>query len=136
VPAGLSDPAELPDDAYPLVLVTGRQLEHWHTGTMTRRAAVLDALEPAPAASLAPAELGRLGLRAGERVRVATRRGAVELALRAEPGLPEGIVFIPFAYREAAANLLTHPALDPFGKIPGFKYCAARIEPLPALAAD
>jgi formate dehydrogenase major subunit len=128
VPAGLSDPAELPDARYPLVLITGRQLEHWHTGTMTRRAAVLDALEPLPSASLAPAELRRRGLSPGERVRVATRRGTIELPVRAEPGLPEGLVFIPFAYREAAANLLTHPALDPFGKIPGFKYCAARIE--------
>ena len=95
---------------------------------MTRRTGVLDQLEPEPTASLAPAELRRLGLAAGERLRVATRRGAVELWARADPGLPEGVVFIPFAYREAAANLLTHPQLDPHGKIPGFKYCAARVE--------
>jgi formate dehydrogenase major subunit len=136
VPAGLSDPAELPDDEYPFVLSTGRQLEHWHTGTMTRRTGVLDALEPAPSLSLAPATLRRLGVQAGERVRVTTRRGAIMLTVRVDAGLPEGLAFMPFAYREAAANLLTHPALDPIGKIPGFKYCAARIERAEAMAAD
>jgi formate dehydrogenase major subunit len=132
VPAGLSDPAELPDADYPFVLTTGRQLEHWHTGTMTRRADVLDALEPAPSLSLAPAALRRLGLSAGERVRVTTRRGVIVLPVRVDAGLPDGLAFMPFAYREAAANLLTHPALDPIGKIPGFKHCAARIERLAA----
>jgi formate dehydrogenase major subunit len=136
VPAGLSDPAELPDAEYPFVLTTGRQLEHWHTGTMTRRAEVLDALEPAPSLSLAPADLRRLGLRAGERVRVTTRRGEIVLPARVDAGLPEGLAFVPFAYREAAANLLTHPALDPIGKIPGFKYCAARIDRVEAMTAD
>ncbi|MDN3566413.1 formate dehydrogenase subunit alpha [Paeniroseomonas aquatica] len=128
VPAGLVDPAEMPDAAYPFVLTTGRQLEHWHTGAMTRRAAALDALEPEAAASLAPAELQRLGLAPGDRLRLVTRRGAIELAARADPGLPEGMVFMPFAFREAAANLLTNPQLDPYGKIPEFKYCAARVE--------
>ena len=128
VPAGLSDPAEMPDDEFPFVLTTGRELEHWHTGAMTRRARVLDALEPVPTVSLSPAELRRLGLRSGERVRVTSRRGAVDLMARADPGLPDGLAFIPFAYREAAANLLTDPHLDPDGRIPGFKYCAARVE--------
>jgi formate dehydrogenase major subunit len=136
VPAGLSDPAELPDAEYPFVLTTGRQLEHWHTGTMTRRADVLDALEPAPSLSLAPAALRRLGVRPGEPVRVTTRRGAIVLPVRVDAGLPDGLAFVPFAYREAAANLLTHPALDPIGKIPGFKYCAARIERLAVRAAE
>ena len=129
VPAGLSDPAEMPDADYPFVLTTGRELEHWHTGAMTRRARVLDALEPAPTVSVAPTELRRLGLLEGQRLRVTTRRGAVELQARADPGLPEGLVFVPFAYREAAANLLTDPHLDPEARIPGFKYCAARLEP-------
>jgi formate dehydrogenase major subunit len=128
VPAGLVDPAEMPDADYPFVLTTGRQLEHWHTGAMTRRAAALDALEPAPTASLSPADLSRLGLAPGERLRLATRRGVIELAARADPSLPEGLIFVPFAYREAAANLLTNPQLDPWGKIPEFKYCAARVE--------
>jgi formate dehydrogenase major subunit len=129
VPAGLRDPAEMPDADFPFVLTTGRELEHWHTGAMTRRAGVLDALQPAPTASLAPAELRRLGIEPGARLRLSTRRGAVELAARADPGLPEGLVFVPFAYREAAANLLTNPQLDPIGRIPEFKYCAVRVEP-------
>jgi formate dehydrogenase major subunit len=128
VPAGILDPAEMPDEAFPFVLTTGRELEHWHTGAMTRRAGVLDALQPAPTASLAPAELHRLGIEAGGRLRLSTRRGSVELTARADPGMPDGVVFLPFAYREAAANLLTNPQLDPHGKIPEFKYCAVRVE--------
>ena len=128
VPAGLRDPDEMPDDDFPFVLTTGRELEHWHTGAMTRRAGVLDALQPAPTASLAPEALRRLGVAPGGRLRLITRRGTVELAARADPGLPEGLVFLPFAYREAAANLLTNPQLDPYGKIPEFKFCAVRVE--------
>ena len=129
VPAGLSDPAETPDADFPFVLTTGRELEHWHTGSMTRRAGVLDALVPEATAALAPAELRRLGVAAGARLRITTRRGAVECAARADPAVPEGVVFLPFAFREAAANLLTDPRLDPDGKIPGFKLSAARVEP-------
>ncbi|HQO52187.1 MAG TPA: molybdopterin dinucleotide binding domain-containing protein, partial [Ottowia sp.] len=112
------------------VLITGRQLEHWHTGAMTRRAVVLDALEPAPTVSMHGDDLARLGLVAGELVRVSSRRGRVCLTARRDDGTPVGGVFIPFAFREAAANLLTNAALDPFGKIPEFKYCAVRVEPL------
>jgi formate dehydrogenase major subunit len=89
---------------------------------------VLDALEPAATASMCSADLARLGLKAGQVVRIASRRGQVQLQLRRDDGTPEGAVFIPFAYQEAAANLLTNSALDPFGKIPEFKYCAVRIE--------
>jgi formate dehydrogenase major subunit len=128
VPAGLRDPAEMPDAAFPFVLTTGRELEHWHTGAMTRRAAVLDALEPGPVASLAPEALARLGVMPGGMLRLTTRRGAVEVASRADPELPDGMVFLPFAFREAAANLLTNPQLDPMGKIPEFKFCAVRVE--------
>jgi formate dehydrogenase major subunit len=128
VPAGLVDPAELPDAEYPFVLTTGRQLEHWHTGAMTRHATALDALEPEPTASLAPLDLRRLGIVPGEMLRLETRRGTIELAARADPGLPEGLVFVPFAYREAAVNLLTNPQLDPYGKIPEFKFCAAKVQ--------
>ena len=130
VPVGLLPPAELPDDDYPLVLSTGRLLEHWHTGAMSRRSAVLDALEPAAIASLNPRQLAALCVAPGERVRVSTRRGSVTLATRADADVPEGMVFMPFAYAEAAANLLTNPQLDPFGKIPEFKFCAARVERL------
>jgi formate dehydrogenase major subunit len=130
VPAAIVPPAEEPDDEYPMVLTTGRQLEHWHTGAITRRASVLDDLEPEAVASLAPAELRRLGIAPGERVRVTTRRGAIELKARSDSAIAPGMVFIPFCYAEAAANILTNPQLDPWGKIPEFKYCAARVEPL------
>ena len=120
-------PDEPVDEAYPTVLTTGRQLEHWHTGSMTRRSTVLDALEPVAVAMLAPAELQRLGLQEGGRLTISTRRGRITLATRADPALPEGMVFVPFCYSEAAANVLTNPALDPFGKIPEFKYAACRL---------
>ena len=130
VPADIIAPDERPDADYPMVLITGRQLEHWHTGAMTRRAVVLDALEPAPTVSMHGDDLARLSLVAGELVRVSSRRGRVCLTARRDDGTPVGGVFIPFAFREAAANLLTNAALDPFGKIPEFKYCAVRVEPL------
>ena len=128
VPAGLISANERPDVDYPLVLITGRQLEHWHTGAMTRRATVLDAIEPAPTVSMCGADLQRLGLSPGQPVRVTSRRGEVELTVRRDDGTPQGVVYIPFAYREAAANLLTNAALDPFGKIPEFKYCAVKVQ--------
>jgi formate dehydrogenase major subunit len=118
---------ERPDADYPFVLITGRQLEHWHTGSMTRRAAVLDAIEPMATASLCGADLLALGLAAGDVVTVQSRRGQVVIHVRRDDGMPPGAVFIPFAYYEAAANLLTNAALDPFGKIPEFKYCAVAI---------
>ncbi len=127
VPAELISAAELPDPDYPFVLITGRQLEHWHTGSMTRRAQVLDAIEPEATVSLNGRDLIRLGLRAGDAVTVSSRRGEVCLRARHDDGTPEGSVFIPFAYHEAAANLLTNAALDPFGKIPELKYCAVRV---------
>ncbi|MBX6314780.1 MAG: formate dehydrogenase subunit alpha, partial [Isosphaeraceae bacterium] len=128
VPAAVLPPDELPDDSYPMVLTTGRLLEHWHTGAMTRRATVLDTLEPEAVAHLSPKDLQRLGIQPGERIRVATRRGVIEPLARSDRDVPPGLVFIPFCYAEAAANLLTNPALDPFGKIPEFKFCAARVE--------
>ncbi len=127
VPANIIPAAEQPDAAYPFVLITGRQLEHWHTGSMTRRTAVLDTIEPVPVASLHPDDLRSLGVLPGETIRVASRRGDIALAARADDGTPRGAVFIPFCYYEAAANLLTNPVLDPFGKIPEFKYCAVRV---------
>ncbi|HYI89196.1 MAG TPA: formate dehydrogenase subunit alpha [Beijerinckiaceae bacterium] len=129
VPAQIVPPAEEPDAEYPFVLTTGRQLEHWHTGSMTRRASVLDDLEPEAVAYVSSADLRRLGLKAGDPIRVATRRGAIELKARVDGAIPTGLIFIPFAYAEAAANVLTNPQLDPFGKIPEFKFCAARLEP-------
>ena len=126
---------ETPDADYPWVLITGRQLEHWHTGSMTRRSLVLDALEPAPYINLHPADLAELGVMrsgipwdgAGETVKLRTRRGQLTAVARIDAGLPRRTVFMPFCYVEAAANLLTNPAIDPFGKIPEFKYCAVKV---------
>ena len=118
----------MPDAEYPFILTTGRQLEHWHTGSMTRRTKVLDAIEPSAIAQVSRGTLEKLGLQPGDMLRVVTRRGEVELAARQDDAIPDGVVFIPFAYVEAAANLLTNPKLDPFGKIPEFKFCAARVE--------
>ena len=127
VPTWPTPPDETLDDDYPTVLTTGRQLEHWHTGSMTRRAAVLDNLEPAAVATLNPVELERLSITPGEPLSITTRRGQITLATRADPLTPAGMVFVPFCYAEAAANLLTNPALDPVGKIPEFKYAACRL---------
>jgi formate dehydrogenase major subunit len=127
VPASLIPAAEQPDRDYPFVLITGRQLEHWHTGSMTRRTEVLDALEPGPVGSFHPDDLAAIGAAPGGAVTVASRRGAIALFARADRGTPRGTVFIPFCYHEAAANALTNPALDPFGKIPEFKFCAVRV---------
>jgi formate dehydrogenase major subunit len=127
VPAAIAPPDELPDAEFPLVLSTGRVLEHWHTGSMTRRADVLDRLEPEAIALMNPREISRQGAEPGGMVLVETRRGRVALRVRMDRDVPEGMVFLPFCYAEAAANLLTNPALDPSGKIPEFKFCAVRV---------
>jgi formate dehydrogenase major subunit len=136
VAADIVPPAELPDDEYPMVLTTGRQLEHWHTGAITRRASVLDALEPEAVACLNARDIRDMGVRPGDMVRVATRRGVLEIKARVDRAVPQGVVFIPFCYAEAPANFLTNPQLDPFGKIPEFKFCAARVESAQAAAAE
>ena len=127
VAADLIPANEKPDAEYPFVLITGRQLEHWHTGSMTRRTTVLDAIEPGPVALVHPDDLAKLGVPPGGTITVASRRGEVTLYGRADTSTPRGAVFIAFCYYEAAANLLTNPALDPFGKIPEFKYCAVKV---------
>ena len=127
VPADLIRADERPDAEYPTVLITGRQLEHWHTGAMTRRAATLDYIEPEPVASVHPLDLEGFGVAPGGIVTIASRRGSISLYARADDGMPRGAVFVPFCYYEAAANRLTNPVLDPFGKIPEFKYCAVRV---------
>jgi formate dehydrogenase major subunit len=127
VPADIVPADERPDADYPFVLITGRQLEHWHTGSMTRRSEVLDQLEPDPVASLHPLDLERLGVAPGSVLTLRSRRGEVALYARADDGTPPGAVFVPFCFAEAAINKLTNPALDPFGKIPEFKYCAVSV---------
>jgi formate dehydrogenase major subunit len=135
VPTDLLPPDEVPDADYPLVLTTGRILEHWHTGAMTRRAGVLNAIEPYGIAAMNPYEIRRRGLVVGDTIEVATRRGAVEAILRADREVADGMVFMPFCFNESPANRLTNPMLDPYGKIPEFKYCAARVKPLSAKEA-
>ena len=129
VPVTFSEADELPNDEYPLILITGRQLEHWHTGSMTRRASVLDAIEPSPVATLHEDQLIAIGAAPGESIRVRSRRGDIIAQARIDNGLRKGQVFLPFCFHEAAANLLTNEALDPDGKIPEFKFCAVRVEP-------
>ncbi len=127
-PAEFIPPAEEPDNDYPFILSTGRLLEHWHTGSMTRRSLVLDTIEPSAEIHINPENLRRLGGLAGTPLNVTTRRGSVTLSARLDPGLPDGMVFIPFCFEEAPANILTNSALDPFGKIPELKFSAANIK--------
>ena len=136
-PASVIPPDDLPDAEYPMVLTTGRQLEHWHTGSMTRRASVLDAVEPEANCSLHPSTLRDLGVVAGGMVRLTTKRGSIEIMAREDRAVAPNMVFLPFAFVEAAANILTNPALDPYGKIPEFKFSAVRVEKADdALAAE
>ena len=136
-PTSIIPPDEVPDDEYPMIAITGRQLEHWHTGSMTRRARVLDAVEPEANCSLNPRTLKLMGIEPGEMIRLTTRRGSIEIMARADRAIAENMVFIPFAYVEAAANILTNSAIDPYGKIPEFKFSAIRIEKIAdAIAAE
>ena len=119
---------EMPDEEYPFLLTTGRMLEHFHTGTMTRRSAVLNWLVPEGAIEIGPNDAARLGIRHGDRVAVISRRGRIETATAVTEGIEPGVVFLTFHFGEAPANRLTIAALDPIAKIPEFKVCAVRIE--------
>jgi len=127
-PASIIPPDEIPDEEYPFILITGRQLEHWHTGSMTRRSEVLDAVEPEANCSLNPKTLKKMNIEPGEQISLETRRGKISIMARSDRSVSEDNVFLPFAFVEAAANLLTNSALDPFGKIPEFKYSAVKVE--------
>jgi len=127
-PASVIAPDDTPDEEYPMILTTGRQLEHWHTGSMTRRSKVLDAVEPEANCSLNPKTLRKLGVMPGEFVKLTTKRGNIALMARSDRAVSEDMVFLPFAYVEAAANILTNSAIDPYGKIPEFKFSAVRVE--------
>jgi formate dehydrogenase major subunit len=129
VPAEWLPAKELPDDEYPFVLNTGRLLEHWHTGSMTRRSFALDTIQPRAQVYMHPADAAECGLADGAMARVSSRRGTIELEVKVSHKEALGNIFIPFHFREAAANLLTIDEIDPFGKIPEFKFCAVRIEP-------
>jgi len=135
-PASVIAPDEAPDDDYPMIMTTGRQLEHWHTGSMTRRSKVLDAVEPEANCSLHPSTLRKLGVEPGGMVTLSTRRGSITIMAREDRAVAPDMVFVPFAYVEAAANVLTNPAVDPYGKIPEFKFSAVRVEKAAAVAAE
>ncbi|MEM7632141.1 MAG: molybdopterin dinucleotide binding domain-containing protein, partial [Pseudomonadota bacterium] len=136
-PAAVIAPDDVPDADYPMILTTGRQLEHWHTGSMTRRSKVLDAVEPEANCSLHPSTLRKLGTVPGDMVRLTTKRGSIEIMAREDRAVAPDMVFLPFAYVEAAANILTNPAVDPYGKIPEFKFSAVRVEAVEgAVAAE
>ncbi|WP_209505439.1 MULTISPECIES: formate dehydrogenase subunit alpha [unclassified Ruegeria] len=134
-PASVIPPDEAPDDEYPMIATTGRQLEHWHTGSMTRRSNVLDAVEPEANCSMNPRTLKLMGIEPGDMIRLTTRRGSIEIMVRADRAIAEDMVFIPFAYVEAAANILTNSAIDPYGKIPEFKFSAIRVEKIESAVA-
>jgi formate dehydrogenase major subunit len=127
VPAEWLPAKELPSEEYPYVLNTGRLLQHWHTGSMTRRSYALDAISPRPQVYVHPDDAAELGLADGQMARVTSRRGTIVLQTRVSHSEARGNCFIPFHFREAAANLLTIDEIDPFGKIPEFKFCAVRI---------
>ena len=127
-PASVIAPDDVPDADYPMILTTGRQLEHWHTGSMTRRSQVLDGLEPEANCSLHPSTMRQLGVIPGEHVTLTTKRGSISVMAREDRAVAPDMVFLPFAYVEAAANILTNPAVDPYGKIPEFKFSAVRVE--------
>jgi formate dehydrogenase major subunit len=127
VPAEYRPPAEEPDADYPLVLTTGRVLFQYHTGTMTRRSPILTDQVNEPFVEIHPGDAARLSVADGDRMRVQSRRGQVDLAARVTETVPPGVVFIPFHFAEAPANALTHGALDPTAKIPEFKVCAVRV---------
>jgi len=126
-PATFTKADEMPDAEYPFIFTTGRQLEHWHTGSMTRHASVLDRIEPDATVLIHPDDLAAIGAEAGGPVTLESRRGRVTAFARVDPGIQRGTLFMPFAFNEAAANLLTNDAIDPFGKIPEFKFCAVKV---------
>ena len=119
---------ELPDDAYPLILTTGRHLFQYHTGTMTRKTPAIEAIASQPYVEINPEDAQKLNIKDGQRVVVSSRRGSIELTARVMERPLKGVVFIPFHYKEAAANVLTNTAVDPICKIPEFKVCAVKIE--------
>ncbi len=128
VPAKIVSPDEMPDKNFPLVLTTGRLLEHWHTGSMTSRSKVLNTIEPQPYVHISKNEMKKHDFDQDETVELSTRRGKVKVKVRFDKMIPDGMVFMPFCFENAPANLLTNQALDPDGKIPELKYCAAKIE--------
>jgi predicted molibdopterin-dependent oxidoreductase YjgC len=126
-PVGFLEPKELPDEHYPFILTTGRLLEHWHTGSMTRRCEVLDDLVPHGLLEMHPEDGEHLGFESGELASVSSRRGTVQVPVKLQDKTKPGTVFLAFHFREHPANALTIAALDPLAKIPEFKACAVKV---------
>ena len=127
IPSPFINADELPDNEFDYILITGRQLEHWHTGSMTRRASMLNKIEPDPVSNMCLLDMQKIGVKEGDLISVESRRGKIDVYVRRDDGLQQGQIFIPFCYVESAANLLTNAALDPDAKIPEFKFCAVKI---------
>jgi len=127
-PIVYKEPAEVPDKDYPYLLTTGRVIAQWHTGSMTRRSPALESEFPESFIEINPEDAKKLGIKDKEPVKVSSRRGEIQVKSLVTDRIKPGIVFIPFHYAEAAANVLTNPALDPIAKIPEFKVCAVKIE--------
>jgi predicted molibdopterin-dependent oxidoreductase YjgC len=119
---------ELPDKTYPFILTTGRQLFQYHTGSMTRKVPELNKVAPEAYVEINPGDAARLGIREGDMLKVSSRRGSINIKALISERPARGLVFIPFHYKEAAANILTNSELDPTCKIPEFKVCAVNIE--------
>lgn len=128
VPIEYRPPAEYADAEYPLTLTTGRLLQHYHTGSMTRRSKVLDEIKPSGMVEISVNDAKKLKIADGEKVRVSTRRGAIEIDAKVTSKIKDGIIFIPFHFAETAANVLTNDVLDPVAKIPEYKVCAVKVE--------
>ena len=125
------DPAEMPDDEYPYFLSTGRNFAHFHTGTMTRASAHLDAEQKTGYVEIHPEDAKGLAVQDGDAVNLSTRRGEIQIPARISELVKPGILFVPFHFAESPANMLTNPAFDPIAKIPEFKVCAAKVEKAP-----
>jgi len=128
IPLKYIPPGEMPDEQYPLILTTGRSLYHFHTGTMTRKVAGLNIIEPEGVVEISPEDASGIGIAQGERVKISSRRGEVIAGAKITDVVPSGVVYMDFHFAESAANILTNPVLDPVSKIPEFKVAAVRVE--------
>ncbi|MBN2060367.1 MAG: formate dehydrogenase subunit alpha [Deltaproteobacteria bacterium] len=119
-------PAELPSREYPMLLTTGRILEHWHTGSMSHRSRVLEALAPESSVEISPVDAARLGIEEGDIISLTSRRGKLRTKAKHSKRIKPGLAFMPFHWRDAPANLLTNPAVDPLAKIPEYKVSSVK----------
>jgi formate dehydrogenase alpha subunit len=131
-PIDFKPPAEVVDNEYPMWLTTGRSFVHYHTGTMTRVSPSLHHELEEGFVEINPRDARKMNIQDGERVKVTSRRGSIQIKARVRDTIHRGVVFIPFHFVESAANMLTNPAADPIAKIPEYKACAVKVEKLAA----